>query len=31
MEFEFNNNVPIYIQLVEQLKKDIISRENKMW
>ena len=25
MEFEFDNNVPIYIQLVEQLKKYIIS------
>ena len=25
MKFEFDNNIPIYIQLVEQLKKYIIS------
>lgn len=25
MSFEFNNNIPIYIQLVEQLKINIIS------
>lgn len=25
MEFKFDNNVPIYVQLVEQLKNDIIS------
>lgn len=25
MKFEFDNNIPIYIQLVEQLKKFIIS------
>ena len=25
MNFEFNNNIPIYVQLVEQLKIDIIS------
>ncbi|MBQ4634223.1 MAG: GntR family transcriptional regulator [Bacilli bacterium] len=25
MEFKFDNNIPIYIQLVEQLKKYIIS------
>lgn len=25
MSFEFSNNIPIYIQLVEQLKIDIIS------
>ena len=25
MNFEFDNNIPIYIQLVEQLKKYIIS------
>ncbi len=31
MEFEFNNNIPIYIQLVEQMKRDIISRKTKMW
>ena len=31
MELEFNNNIPIYIQLVEQMKRDIISRQTKMW
>lgn len=25
MEFDFDNNIPIYLQLVEQLKNDIIS------
>ena len=25
MEFKFDNNIPIYVQLVEQLKVDIIS------
>lgn len=25
MELNFDNNIPIYIQLVEQIKKDIIS------
>lgn len=30
MGLEFNNNIPIYVQLVEQLKKHIISRKNKM-
>ena len=25
MTFDFDNNIPIYLQLVEQLKKDIIS------
>lgn len=29
MNFEFNNNIPIYIQLVEQLKIDIISGKIK--
>jgi len=30
MKFEFDNNIPIYIQLVEQLKKYIISGEIKI-
>lgn len=25
MSFDFNNNIPIYLQLVEQIKRDIIS------
>ena len=29
MKFEFDNNIPIYIQLVEQLKKYIISGKLK--
>ena len=29
MEFEFDNNIPIYIQLVEQLKIYIISGKMK--
>ena len=29
MEFNFDNNIPIYIQLVEQLKKYIISGKMK--
>lgn len=29
MQFEFNNNIPIYIQLVEQLKISIISSKLK--
>lgn len=29
MNFEFDNNIPIYIQLVEQLKKYIISGKFK--
>ena len=29
MKFEFDNNIPIYIQLVEQLKKHIISGKIK--
>lgn len=29
MKFEFDNNVPIYIQLVEQLKIHIISGKSK--
>ena len=29
MNFEFDNNIPIYIQLVEQLKKHIISGKMK--
>jgi len=29
MEFNFDNNIPIYIQLVEQLKKYIISGKIK--
>lgn len=29
MKFEFDNNIPIYIQLVELLKKDIISGKIK--
>lgn len=29
MKFEFDNNIPIYIQLVEQLKKYIISGKIK--
>ncbi len=31
MDFQFNSNIPIYIQLVEQMKRDIISRKNEMW
>ena len=29
MKFEFDNNIPIYIQLVEQLKKYVISGKLK--
>lgn len=29
MEFNFDNNIPIYIQLVEYFKKDIISGKYK--
>lgn len=29
MKFEFDNNIPIYIQLVEQLKKYIVSGKIK--
>ena len=29
MKFEFDNNIPIYIQLVEQLKNNIISGKMK--
>ena len=29
MEFNFDNNIPIYIQLVEYIKKDIISVKYK--
>lgn len=29
MEFNFDNNIPIYIQLVEYIKKDIISGKYK--
>lgn len=29
MNFEFDNNIPIYIQLVEQIKNHIISGELK--
>ena len=29
MKVEFDNNIPIYIQLVEQLKIDIISEKLK--
>lgn len=29
MIYEFDNNIPIYIQLVEELKKDIISGKLK--
>lgn len=30
MDFKFDNNIPIYVQIVEQLKIDIISEKYKV-